>query len=286
MQARSLASSGQVPHYIPRLAQVLRDELAVKILTKTGTVYACGNQEITFPLMSVIKPFLLLFLLEKLGLEQIFSTVGNQPSELPFNSLEQLQLDGGFPRNPMINSGAIALASLLADLESRSHQNLFLQWLNSTAQCNLFLDDLMLGSVESTPNVRNLAIAELLDQSGCLKTSMAQALTTYHQICCFSGTVHDLALLGRILVESSHSRPHQIVKALMMTCGLYEKSAQFAVEIGLPCKSGVSGAVLAIVPGEGAIACYSPALDPTGNSLAGMFLLKQISQTLSLSIFN
>jgi glutaminase len=114
-------------------------------------------------------------------------------------------------------------------------------------------------------------------------------LDTYQQICCFSVTVQDLATLGLVLAcphESLSPTYQRMVNALMLTCGLYEDSAQYAVQIGLPIKSGVSGGLLAIIPGEGAIACYSPPLDPAGNSTRGIALLKQLADVLNLSLFS
>jgi len=149
------------------------------------------------------------------------------------------------------------------------------------------LDTAMLASVRSLRNEANRAIAEVLLRAGAIEHIEA-TLDTYNHICCLSGTVADLAQVGLLLAQPGiQPQPaHQrAVNALMLTCGLYEASGRFAVRIGLPTKSGVSGALLSIVPGQGAIACYSPTLDATGNSIAGLFLLEQLTQTLNLSVF-
>ncbi|MFM6754612.1 MAG: glutaminase, partial [Dolichospermum sp.] len=114
------------------------------------------------------------------------------------------------------------------------------------------------------------------------------ALDVYEQICCISGTVQDLAKLGKILACESDfisNYNRQIVNAVMLTCGLYEASAEYSIKIGLPMKSGISGGLVTIVPNQGAIASYSPALDHAGNSVAGLALMASLSQNLQLSIF-
>ena len=287
IQATQQIRFGQLPSYIPLLATANPNTIAVRVHELTGRVCSAGNIEQPFALMSVIKPFVLLFLLERLGRERVFEHVGIDPSEQPFHSVAQLQEDRGFPRNPMINSGAIVLASLLPGRDAFSRCEALRHWLNHQSGSQLTLDEVMLASVRSLGNEANRTIAQLLAQAGYLE-AVETALDTYNHVCCLSGTVTDLAHLGLLLVRSApplieHQR---IVNALMLTCGLYETSGRFAVQIGLPMKSGVSGALLAIVPGQGAIACYSPTLDPVGNSVAGLFLLEQLTQTLNVSLFS
>jgi glutaminase len=289
VQALTHSQGGQLPGYIPLLAQANPTGFAVQIRSIEAQIYSAGDITLSFPLMSVIKPFVLLFLLEHLGAETVFSRVGMESSDQPFNSLAQLQADGGRPRNPMINSGAIALASVLPGQDARSRCETLCQWLNQSSNCHLFLDEAMLNSVRSVPNERNRAIANLLAESGYLD-DVETALDTYNHVCCLSGTVADLALLGLLLVQQNSSitlpENRRIVNALMTTCGLYQASSRFAVLVGVPTKSGVSGAIVSVVPSQGAIACYSPALDSAGNSKTGLFLLQQLAQPLDLSVFS
>ncbi len=278
---------GQLPSYIPLLAQANQTWFAVQIQNIDSQIHSVGDVSLSFPLMSVIKPFVLLFLLEQLGVEAVFSRVGMEPSFEPFNSLKQLQADKGWPRNPMINSGAIALASLLPGKDGASRAQSLCRWLNQHADVELVLDEQMLASVRSVPNERNRAIASLLAHSGYVD-ELETALDTYNYICCLSGTVADLASLGMLLVRPAKPilpEHRRTVNALMTTCGLYQASGRFAVEVGLPTKSGVSGAMISVVPSQGAIACYSPALDQAGNSKACLFLLQQLTQALDLSVF-
>jgi glutaminase len=283
-KAQTQSQHGQLPDYIPRLAEANPNWFAAQIQGMDGQILTSGDMTLSFPLMSVVKPFLLLFLLEHLGTQGVFEYVGNKPSTEPFNSLAQLEADAGWSRNPMLNSGAIVLASLLPGENARSRCSNLRQWLNQHSNCDLFLDESMLSSVRSLPNERNQAIARQLVKSGYLD-AVETALDTYNHICCLSGTVADLASLGMLLAHDlgeilpEHRRT---VNTLITTCGLYQASRHFAVQVGLPTKSGVSGVLVSIVPSQGAIACYSPPLDQTGNSVAGLFLLQQITQALPI----
>jgi glutaminase len=284
--AKTQAERGRVSDRIPQLALADPGCFAVHICCESKH-YSLGDTGCVFPLMSVIKPFSFLYLLEHVGVETVLQWVGIKPSDAPFNSLDELIADRGYPRNPMINSGAITLADKLPGKDASDHTQLFCEWLNQLAGCHLKLDQAMLTSVRSSPSPANQAIANYLAETGNLN-NLDIALDTYEQICCLSGKVEDLALLGKLLACESgflQSQHRQIVNAVMLTCGLYEASAEFAVKIGLPMKSGIGGGLLAIVPGEGAIAIYSPALDSTGNSVAAIAFLEALSQKLNLSIF-
>lgn len=287
-QARTEKAVGTLPGYIPKLAEVDPNQFAVQICHVDGTIQAYGDRSIQIPFMSAVKPFVLLYLLEQLGAASVFALVGTQFSDLPYNSIAQLELDRYKPRNPMINSGAIVLADQLPGGTATDRCQNLCEWLNQKAESHWQLDSVMLASVQSRPNPTNQAIGHLLGQAGHLQ-NVEMALDTYQQVCCLSGTVADLAQSGLLLakanptIAASHQR---IVNALMLTCGLYDASGKYAVEIGLPIKSSVSGLLLAIVPKQGAIACYSPLLDQSGNSIVGIRLLQQIAQTLNLSLFN
>jgi glutaminase len=274
------AKTGQLPAYIPLLQKV--SELTLCLLSNEDWIFSWGKCDRSFPLMSVVKPFLLLYLLSHLGSDAVLKRVGDRSSQYPFNSLEQLQGDRGFPRNPMINSGAITLAALLPGKNALSRCENLRLWLNEIAGCELFLSEAILNSVRSTPNHQNQALARELEANNSIKDAVT-ALDTYNHICCLAGTIFALARLGLLLVNCLFpvQRKHcQIVQRLMTTCGLYEASEQFNRKVGLPTKSGVSGVVLSIVPNEGAIACYSPPLDAQGNSVAGLFLVEQIAREI------
>ena len=266
-------SKGQTPYYIPVLKQVHPEVFALQIHCLGGEILSWGDETVTFPLMSVIKPFLLLYLLNHLGEDAVFRRVGKQASSYPFNSLTQLQEDRGFPRNPMINSGAIALADLLAGETPESRCENLLLWLNEMGNCQFFLDRSVLDSVHSYPNTHNQALSLELEKNSYINHRYL-ALETYNQICCLSGKIADVANLGKLILAAPF---REIILEIMTDCGLYEASQQFALEVGFPTKSGVSGALLSIVSDEGVIACYSPLLNEQGNSILGLNLLTHIS---------
>jgi glutaminase len=279
---------GQLPHYIPKLATADASTVTIAIHTDQGDCWTAGAAPTAFTLMSVMKPFLLLFLLEEFGAAAVFDRVGTQPSDQPFYSLKQLAADRGFPRNPMINSGAITLANWLPGQSGAQKCETLRQWLNCSAGVNLTHDRTMLDSVRSLPNDSNRAIAQVLQQSAAI-ADLELALDAYNRLCCLSLDVVDLARLGLLLTHhglaTMQRQSQKIVNAMMLSCGLYEASADWAMRIGLPVKSGVSGGILAIVPDQGAIGIYAPAIDDIGNSVAGALLLERIVHELDLSLF-
>lgn len=279
--AKVRANYGQVADRIPGLAVANRSWFAVHICCKSGKYYTVGETSCVFPLMSVIKPLSLLYLIEHLGAEQVFQWVGVEPSDAPFNSLEQLVADNGRPRNPMINSGAITIADKLPGKDASDRTHSLRQWLNQLAGCQLKLDEAMLASVRLSRSPANQEIADYLAEKGYLE-NIDIALDTYEQICCLSGTVEDLALIGKILALDGElsSQHRQIVNDVMVRCGLYQASAEYAVKIGLPMKSGIGGGLLAIVPEQGAIAAYSPALDSIGNPVGAIAFVEALVQNL------
>lgn len=287
-EAQSLAEGGTLPNYIPRLRDADPQSLAIAIATAAGNPITLGDDSLSFPLMSVVKPFSWLYLLSLLGEEAVSRWVGQEPSAAGFNSLDQLQHDRGFPRNPMINSGAITVAGLLPGATPDAACEQFRLWLSERSQSHWYLDAEMLDSVVALPNERNLAIAEELYRAGYLPDPV-KAMAIYNRICCLSGRITDAVRLGTLLVQPPPDlNPHhcQRVRQVIATCGLYEASAAFIQTVGFPSKSGVSGLVLSlVVPSEtgdegGAIAVYNPALNAQGNPLVGLWFIEKIAQFL------
>lgn len=287
-QSQTHISQGQVLQRIPLLANINPLLFAVYIYSKPNIHYSLGDYTIRFPLMSVIKPFSFLYLLEHLGEDQVLQSVGTSPSSKAFNSLEQLISDNGHPRNSMINSGAITIAYKLNKISqvSSSISNYtgdflsrpFIDWLNRFADTELYLDVDILNSVRSTRSPLNLAIARVLYENGYIE-NIESALDIYEEICCISGTVVDVGKLGKLLAhETGLITPQHrlLVNQVMLSCGLYESSPHYAQKIGLPMKSGISGALLTIIPDQGAIAIYSPAIDLIGNSIAGLRFIETL----------
>jgi glutaminase len=283
-QAKIQAEYGKVCDRIPQLSVANPAWFAVHICCVSGQTYSLGDTACLFPLMSVIKPFSFLYLLEHIGADTVLQWVGVEPSDAAFNSLDQLIADAGHPRNPMINSGAITLADKLPGKTASDRTYNLCQWLNQLTGSQLYLDEVMLASVRASRSPANQAIANYLAQKNRINNPEI-ALDTYEQICCLSGKIEDLALLGKVLAGGNNLQHHLIINTVMLTCGLYQASANFAVKIGLPMKSGISGGLLAIVPNQGAIACYSPALDSIGNSVAAIAFIESLATKLDLSIF-
>jgi glutaminase len=291
-QALLGAQQGHIPQYVPGLAIAQPDWFAVEIRSNTGQIEQISNLPSyaeQFVLMSVVKPFLLLYVLEQVGRARVFEQVGQQPSAYPFHSLQQLSLDQGFPRNPMINSGAIALTDLLPG-DGVEVAEAFRQWLNRLSGSNYQFDRAMVESIRGLPNQANIAIANYLHQAQRLQDPK-RAITIYNHICCLTGSIHDLSQLG-LLLNSPQKVPQSLpqtnicldhqtqTRNIMFTCGLYEASADYGERISWPTKSGVSGALLSILPNQGSIALYSPPLDSAGNSVAGMGFLEAIASHL------
>jgi glutaminase len=284
---KPLLDCGHLPEYVPELAHVNPATLGLAVRSHHPDPIALGDHTCRFSLMSVMKPFLLLYALEQAGFDAVFDRVGMLPSDQSFHSLKQLAADRGKPRNPMINSGAIALVDRLPGRNGNERCAAFRQWLVQRAGVDLAVDPVMLDSVRSLPNDANRAIAQMLKNSGTID-SRTKALDTYNQICCLAVTVETLAQLGLLLAlpqPGVQRRSQQIVNAMMLTCGVYEASGEWAVRMGLPIKSGVSGGILAIVPQQGAIAIYAPTIDDAGNSVAGACLLEKIIHNLDLGLF-
>jgi len=285
--ALPLAAQGQVNPRIGYLAAADPAGFALHIERVAAPSLQAGTAAQRFPLMSVVKPLLLLYLLETAGAAAVDRWVGCRPSDLPFNALAQLEADQGFPRNPMINSGAITLAAQVDGSDALGACQRVCHWLNQRAGSQLALDRAVLASVAAGGREPNLALATALARSGHI-ANPARALAVYEHLCCLAGTVADLARLGCMLGRpGAVATPHRCrVNAVMLGCGLYEASADYARRVGLPMKSGIGGGLLAVVPGQGAIASYSPALDATGNPVVGVALVETLATRLGLSLFD
>lgn len=233
--------------------------------------------------MSAIKPWSFWRVAVERGWDAAVRLAGHRPSTLPYNSLEQLLADGGRPRNPLINSGAIAVAAFLPGETPAERCDRLAAWLNTHTGSQLALDLEVLASVEQTPNPRNRAIAATLAQNRVI-ADPDLALATYNRICCLAGTTEDLTRLGLGLLDPPQPAwaiASQGTLEIMATCGLYEASAAFSERTGWAAKSSISGAVVAVLPNHGAIAVYSPPVDTAGHSVAGMAVLDWWAQSLA-----
>lgn len=282
-QAKLQGHLGQLPSHIPLLSVAQPHWCALSLHQVTGQVISAGDDQQIFPLMSIVKPFVVLFCLQQWGGDWLQQRVGMEPSDYSFAAIAQLKIDHGWPRNPMINSGALTLAGHLGEWWGTSVSDRFCHWLNQLTGAQIYLDTKMLASVTSLPNQQNRELVNLLWEWGRVRNKEL-TLNSYNQLCCLSGTVIDLVRLGLPLADANGIIPsdqRHVINTILATCGLYQYSKQFAHEVGIPAKSGIGGGILAVVPGWGAMATYSPPLDANGTSVAGLFLIQQIENLLN-----
>lgn len=234
-----------------------------------------GNSKERFTLMSAVKPFLLLRVLDFHGAGEVARWVDEVPSGMPYYSLEQLREDGGKPRNAMINSGAMLLASKLPGNGPVEQQKLFLDWLRDFCPIsNLSVDaDCLADLLEQDKDATNMALAEELERGGWIG-SAAAAYEVYFRLCCLAGSIPDVAWLGYGLATAASSHRDQVLRT-MAHCGLYEASSDWYATTALPAKSGVSGVVFGIWPGNACMAASSPWLDHGGNPILPQWILAQ-----------
>ncbi|MET3617061.1 glutaminase [Peptoniphilus olsenii] len=282
---------GEVATYIPELANVDPDGFALSIVTVDGKVYEFGDLDTVFSMQSISKIISLTMALLDNGKELVFSKVGTEPTPYKFNSL--IPIDDR-ASNPLINAGAITTASLIKgdDVDDRFDRVLtFVQKLAESEEVNFLYK--VYNSEMKTTDV-NRAITYYLKSKGIFEKPVEEVLDLYIRDCSIGIKATELARLGSVFANGGkNSKGEQlisedivrIVLSQMASCGMYEESGRFLMEVGFPAKSGVSGAILGIVPGRCAIVTYSPRLDESGNSIRGKHLLDLLSDEIRLNIF-
>ncbi|MES2288423.1 MAG: glutaminase [Pseudomonadota bacterium] len=295
--ARALAATerGQVATYIPSLASVDPARFGIAIVTADGRVYEGGDADTPFSIQSVSKVFALTLALGKAG-QQLWSRVGVEPSGTAFNSVVQLEAEQGIPRNPFINAGAIVVSDVLLGRglprEAIGEILRFVRFLSGDD--SIFIDSEVAASETST-GFRNIALANYMKSFGNLNAPVDQAVGVYFHQCAIAMTCRQLAMAGRYLMADgahpdtgyavvSPQRARRIL-SLMLTCGHYDGSGEFAFRVGIPGKSGVGGGILAIVPGKASIAVWSPGLNERGNSKLGSEALEYLAGQTTWSVF-
>ena len=252
-----------------------------------------GDTQVRFTIQSISKVITLAVALEKCGFYKVFEKVGMEPSGDAFNSLVKLDVSSDHPFNPMINSGAIAITSYLLPLVS------FDDMLEITRQLCMDPDIVMDGNVyqsEMNHLSRNRAIAYLLESKGIIAMDSVQdTLDLYVRMCSLSVTAESLAGFGLVLAANGihpvtgkrllDENVVKVVKTIMLTCGMYDGSGEFAVHVGIPSKSGVGGGILSVVDHRMGIGIFGPSLDSKGNSIAGRHILRHLSKELNLHLF-
>lgn len=290
---RGQTAHGSVATYIPELARADPSHFALAVSTVAGESQARGDAEVPFTFQSVSKVFALSYLLTTEG-RAVFEHVSCEPSGDAFHSIVKLEEEQGEPRNPYINAGAILVSSRLPGETARDKSRGLRAFLSGICDGSDFPVEEAVYESESATGFRNRALANYMRHFGQLGDPKVAAEAYFRQ-CSISLDARKLARIGLFLahggVDPGTGRrildidDTRLVVALMATCGLYDEVGHFAVDVGLPAKSGVSGAILAVVPGVMSIAAFGPALGPKGNSVAGMAGLAALSRSLGLSIF-
>ena len=285
---------GHVANYIPELAKIESKKLGIAVATLDGNIISCGDAEEPFSIQSISKVFTLTLALGKIG-DALWQRVGREPSGTAFNSIIQLEFEKGIPRNPFINAGAIAVADVvLAGHQPREAIGHILQFIRFLAADDTITVDAAVARSETTFGDRNRALASFMRAFGNLLHPVDLTLGVYFHHCAIAMSCRQLARSGLFLANSGRittgesvvSAPRaRRINALMLTCGQYDGSGDFAYRVGLPGKSGVGGGLLAIVPDFASIAVWSPALNTQGNSLIGTFVLERLAEEAAWSIF-
>lgn len=290
---RPYIEKGEVATYIPELGRADKNKLGISIFCRDGSRFSCGDTKERFSIQSISKVISLAVALEVCGFDMVFENVGMEPSGDAFNSLIKLEGSNSHPYNPMINSGAIAVASYIEPKISFEEMLKF-------ARCFCQDDEIVLDEKvyhsEMSNVARNRAIAYLLESKGVIRGNVEEALDFYVKMCSLSVTAESLASLGLLLANDGvdlasgkrllDSDTVKVVKTIMLTCGMYDGSGEFAVRVGIPSKSGVGGGLLSVVDGNMGIGIYGPALDAKGNSIAGEQILRFLSAQMKLHIFD
>ncbi|EJL6291030.1 glutaminase B [Vibrio cholerae] len=293
-EVRPLTSKGIVADYIPALAKVPSEKLGIAVFTNQGEVITAGDAQEGFSIQSISKVLSLTLAMGLYQPDELWSRVGKEPSGQAFNSLIQLEMEQGIPRNPFINAGAIVVCDMLQSRLSAPRQRL-LEFVRQLSGEPLIAYDKVVAASEIMHSDRNAAIAYLMRSFGNFHNEVIPVLHNYFHACALKMSCVELAktfsylankgvsvVTGETVITPTQSKQ---TNALLATCGLYDGAGEFAYRVGMPGKSGVGGGIIAVVPGEMTIAVWSPALDQSGNSLAGTRALELLAQRIGRSIF-
>lgn len=286
-----LPESGKSADYIPELACIDPDQFAIAVVTADGTLHTAGSADQPFSIQSVSKVFALALALGQVG-DTMWQRVGVEPSGQRFDSILQLEQEKGRPRNPFINAGAIVVTdTLLKGCTPREALGGLMRFVQEAAEDDTLRIDPSVAQSEIATGARNFALAHYMKSHGNLVHEPDLVLGTYFHQCAIEMTVAQLARAGRFLADlpdGSKLVAAQRVRrlnALMVTCGHYDGSGDFAFRVGLPGKSGVGGGILAVAPGRASIAVWSPGLNVYGNSLRGTLALERLTTLTGWSVF-
>ena len=290
----SRVTDGKVATYIPELAKAEPNWFGICLVTLNGSVYEVGDSAQSFTIQSISKPFVYGLALEDHGRADVLERVGLEPTGDAFNSIS-LDPATGRPRNPMINAGAIAAAGLISGKTPQLRLKRLLEMMGSYAGRDLDLDDAVYRS-ESETGHRNRAIGHMLRNFDMITGDPAPVVELYFKQCSISVTCRDLAIMAATLAnrgvnpvtgrQAIRGEYVESVLSVMGSCGMYDFAGEWIYKIGMPAKSGVSGGIIAVLPGQLGIGVFSPPLDSRGNSVRGIGVCNELSRSLDLHLFN
>ena len=290
---KNTEDKGEMASYIPELSNVDPKNFGVHISTINQVNFGIGNYNDKFSIQSIAKVLALILAYRIVG-DEIWDRVGVEPSGTAFNSLVQLEVDKGIPRNPFLNAGAIVVSDiLLSNLKNPKED--FIDFVRSISNNTTLEYSNRIAQSEKDVGYRNVALCNFIKSFGQIENEPSDVLDFYYDLCSLEMSCKELSELflflannglglqnnESILSESQSKR----INALMQTCGFYDESGEFAFKVGLPGKSGVGGGIIAIHPDQYAIAVWSPKLNKKGNSHKGMKFLEEFTTRSELSIF-
>ncbi len=288
-----VCDEGRIADYIPELAKADPDWFAIGIATVDGEVFEVGDCDQVFTIQSLSKPFTHGLALEDRGRQSVMQRVGVEPSGDSFDSIIRLDANNR-PHNPMVNAGAIAVTSMIAGDSPRHRLERMLDMLGRMMGRRPTIDQAVFES-ERTSGHRNRAMAHLMLNFGILDRDVEEILDLYFQQCSVIVTARDMATMAATLAnggvnpktgERALRREYiRDVLTVMHTCGMYNYAGEWAYTVGLPAKSGVSGGIIAVVPGQFGICVYSPPVDERGNSVRGIRVFEDLSRNSGMHVF-
>lgn len=287
-------AEGKNSEVYPALAATPANLFGLCVAGTSGNIYAIGDSDREFAIMSVSKPFVFALVCQSLGPEEARERVGVNATGLPFNSLAAIEQGDGGRTNPMVNSGAIAASCLVPGSTSGAKWRFIQQGLSRFAGRDLIMNEDVFACASQT-NFRNRDIARLLHAYSQISIDPAEAADLYTRQCSLNVSARDLAVMGATLADGGVNplTKERVVDgdgckralAVMATAGLYERSGDWLYDVGLPGKSGISGGMVTVSPGKGGLGTFAPPLDPAGNSVKGRLAAQFLSERLGLSLF-
>ena len=288
-------TSGKNADYIPFLAQVDSRMFGVAVVSTDNQVFSIGEVNYSFSIQSISKVYTLALAMEELGAARVFERIGSEPTGRAFNSVQAVVEMQTHTANPLVNAGAIATTSLISGKDANDKWNKILNFYSRAAGEKLTLIDEVYKS-EAATNAGNKALSMLLAKFERIYADPFESVDIYTKQCSVGVNVIQLARMGATLANNGRNpvTGEQIIKpenvpyilSAMTMAGLYDGSGGWAWKVGLPAKSGVGGGIVAIVPGKGAIAVFSPRLDEAGNSVKAQKVIEYVTNKLDFNVFS